>query len=165
MTIKPAKKKKDPNERIRKIGEREEVIEIKLTQLQLEDMREEVMTLLDDEERIEEKAKEASKNFASQLKTNQLQRNELRRTIAGGKRRETIIVEEHLTASNEVVRIRKDTGDQVGARTATPRELQEDLFQELPAGDPSENDAPQNDAPEGDGAFDESAFGSEPAPA
>jgi hypothetical protein len=124
--------KKDPMGRVRKIGEREENVDVKLTQLQIEDLREQVMVYLDDEERIEEKAKEAQKNFASQLKTNQLQRNEIRRTIAAGRKRVSITVEEYLTNSNEVIRVHKQTGEQLGpARTATPRELQE----ELPLGD------------------------------
>jgi hypothetical protein len=135
--------KKDSNRLVRKLGEREEVIETKLTQIELEDKRMEVMILLDDEEAIERKAKEASANFTSQLKTNKLQRNELRRVITSGKSRQTLVIEEHLTAANEVVRVRKDTGDIIGQpRTATARELQEDLFQDPPA-DP----APQGDAP------------------
>jgi hypothetical protein len=142
--------RKDPNRFVRKIGEREESIETKLTQVQIEDMREEVMTLLDDEERIEEKAKEAAKNFASQIKTNNLQRNELRRTIASGRRKQTLIIEEHLTASNEVVRIRKDTGEAIGSpRTATPRELQEELFQDAPAEEqPNATPPPEGEADE-----------------
>lgn len=124
--------KKDPFGRVRKIGEREEIVDVELTEAQLEEMRAEVMILLDDEETIEKRKDEAAKNFASQLKTNQLQRNELRRKITAKKVRKTIIVEEHLTDKNEVIRIRQDTGDKIGARTATPRELQEDLFQEKP---------------------------------
>lgn len=143
MTINGNKnKKKDPDERVRKIGEREEIVETKLTQIQLEDMRMEVMALLDEEERIEAKKDEVAKNFTSQLKTNKLQINELRRTIAACKRRETIIVEEHLTQSNEIVRIRKDTGDRIGSRTATPRELQEPMFPDPPSDPAQQNDAP-----------------------
>lgn len=140
-------KKKDPNERVRKIGEREEIVDVELTEAQLEEMRGEVMVLLDDEERIEEKAKEAAKNFSSQLKTNQLQRNELRRKIATRRVRNTIIVEEHLTQANEIVRIRKDTGEIIGTRTATPRELQEEMFSDKPPAAPSDA-PPEGDPPE-----------------
>ena len=128
--------------RIRKIGEREEMIEIEFSDEQIADKRGEVMVLLDEEERIEAKKEELAKNFASQLKTNKLQINELRRQITSRKTRMTVIVEEHLTQQNEIVRIRKDTGEQVGVRTATPRELQEEMF---PA--KQEGDAPPNDAP------------------
>ncbi len=155
-TTKP--KKTPPDHRVRKIGQREESIDTKLTQIQIEDMRENVMVLLDDEERIEEKAKEAAKNFSSQLKTNQLQRNELRRIITQGKKRETIIVEEFLTVSNEVIRVRQDTGEQLGARTATPRELQEELPLDGKPADSEQNDAEESDLE----VASESAFGAEP---
>ena len=158
------KNKKNPTERIR--GEREEILEEKLTQLAIENMREEVMILLDDEERLQEKAKEAAKNFGSQIKTNELQRNELRRTITSGRRRITLVVEEYLTASNEVVRVRKDTGEQIGQRTATPRELQEELPLDSKAEEAAESeddDPQQSDADlaemEASGG---SAFGAEP---
>lgn len=156
-------KRKDPNERVRKIGQREEIINVKLTQVQLDEMRYEVMLLLDDEERIEEKAKEAAKNFSSQLKTNQLQRNEIRRVVTAGVRRQTIIVEEHLTASNEVIRIRQDTGDQLGlGRTATPRELQEELpLDPKPADDEAESEEDESETSELE-VTGESAFGAEP---
>lgn len=113
--------------RIRLLATREEIIESKLTQLQLEDKRSTVMELLNEEESIEAKKDEASKNFASQLKTNRLQIDELRRIINSGRERTTIQVEEYLTKANEVIRIRTDTGDQIGQRTASQRELQEDL--------------------------------------
>lgn len=143
----PPKKPRDPEERIRLVATREEVVETKLTQQQIEDMREEVMILLDDEETIEKRKDEALKNFGSQLKTNQLRRNELRRTIAAGRKRETVTIEEHLNGRNEIVRIRKDTGDKIGQRTATARELQEDMFADKPPPKDEPDDAQHNDAP------------------
>jgi hypothetical protein len=153
-----AKVKKDPNRLVRKLGEREEVLETKLTQIQLEDMREEVMVLLDEEERIEKKRKEAAKNFGSQLESNKLQMSELRSTIASGKRKQTLIIEEHLTAQNEVVRIRQDTAEIIGQpRTATARELQEELFQDEPQPPLADAPAPAVAELEGFDAFDEPA--------
>lgn len=140
-----SRKKDDGARRVRKIGEREEMIEIEFTPAQIAEKRVEVMVLLDEEERIDAKKDELAKNFASQLKTNKLQINELRRQITSGKTRQTLIVEEYLTQANEIVKIRKDTGEQIGARTATPRELQEEMF-----GDKPEEGAPQNDAPSED---------------
>lgn len=128
-----------------------------------------VMVLLDDEERIEEKAKEAAKNFASQLKTNQLQRNELRRTINAGRARETVTVEEYLNGRNEIVRINKATGEPLRrengepqTRTATARELQEDMFSDKRQDQDGAGTVQQNDAqPQGDTGF-PSEFGGDP---
>jgi hypothetical protein len=163
MSTKPGTAKKDPHKRVRKIGEREEVIEELLSDDQVHAMHEEIMVLLTEEEKLEERAKEAAKNFQSQIKTAELQRNELRRTVTSRKRRTTVVVEEHLTAANEVIRIRKDTGDQIGKRTATANELQEPMFPDKPPGDQDDDPAQQSDAqgatpsgqPEPDMAFGE----------
>lgn len=152
-------KKNKAEERIRKIGQREEMFEYVLTQVQIEDLTHTVMDLLDQEEQVKEKLNEVKKNYASQLETIQLQRNELRRTIKSGRRRESLIIEEHLTASNEVIRIRQDTGEPIGRRTATQKELQEDLpFEEDPA--PQSDASPEPSAPDG---LDGEEFGA-PAP-
>lgn len=122
-----AKKNEEPR-RVRKLGEREEVIKHQLTSDQLEETKDAILCSLDDDERLEERKAEFVKNIGSQLKTNELQRNELRRQVKSGTREETVIVEEHLLTNNEVLRVRQDTGEEVGKRrTATPRELQEDL--------------------------------------
>lgn len=143
-----APRKKDPNERIRLLATREEIVDSKLSQLQIEDMRATVIELLDEEERINGKKEESGKNFASQLKTNRLQIDELRRKITSGRRRDTIVVEEYLTGSNEVVRIRADTGERIGARTATLKELQEEMFSDTVTKVPPNEADPADGVPE-----------------
>jgi len=142
----PAKKRRDPNERIRLVATREEVIESKLTQNQIDEYQRENMVLDNEVEKLEEKKKEQAANIASQLKTIELQKSELRRMCNSGRRRETVEVEEYLTGSNEIVRIRKDTGERIGQRTATARELQEEMFPDKATAEPQE---PQIDAPNG----------------
>lgn len=122
---KPSKKR---NERIRKIGEREESIVHELSAKELSDRKDDVMDLLEEVEKIEERKKEQAKNYASQLSTLELQIGEMRREIKSGKRSQTVLIQEFLTASNEVIRVRADTDEQIGIpRTATARELQEEL--------------------------------------
>jgi len=128
---KPAAKKR-PEKRgdfIRKLSEREETIEFDLQQSELDELGRQVLVLLDEEDKINQRKEEAMKNFASQLKTNKLQIDEMRSVIRERKRRIKLRVAEHLTRGNEVVKVRTDTGETVGrSRTATPRELQEELF-------------------------------------
>lgn len=123
-------KRKNPNERVRKIGEREEIVEYALTSEQLANSKDEIMALLDQKQETEEKKAEVMSNYKSQLATIDLQIESTRRTIRSGRRKETLTIEEHLTASNEIVRVRKDTGQQIGRRTASAEELQERLFPE-----------------------------------
>jgi hypothetical protein len=125
-------KKKDTNERVRKIGEREEAIETRLSSEELGEVRETVMILLDDLDLIEGKKKEAMKNFASQAATIELQVEGARNLLKSKVRRTTVIVDEYLTQGNEVHRVRRDTGEQLGARTATAAELQEEMFTDPP---------------------------------
>lgn len=157
------RKPKDPSERVRKIGEREETIRRELSAGEIQFCREELEALLDEEDNIEAKQKEAAKNFSSQLATNRLHIGELRKRIKAKHVDEKVLVEEHLTHGNEVVRIRKDTGDKIGARTATPKELQEELFQEKPSDSDPAAPVPQDAATgqEGDPFPEDNEFGAE----
>lgn len=142
MTKKPdvsptPKKKKDPNERIRMVGEREQAIEIPLTADQLDDERSAVMEFLDHKEEIEDRKKEAMKNFASQIATVELQIEGSRRLIKSKRRKVVVVIEEWLTAANEIIQVRRDTNEQIGdPRRARAEELQERLF-------PPEQEDPQ----------------------
>lgn len=123
------KKRKDPNERIRKVAEREETREVKLTEVQRDEQRMIAMSLLDQLDEIEEKKKEVVKNYASQIAAVELQLHSARQLANGGKRRDTFLVEEWLTGANDVIRIRADTGEQLGdVRRARAEELQERLY-------------------------------------
>jgi hypothetical protein len=145
------KRKKDPNERIRKIGEREEVLEIKLTEVQRDKERHNVMFLLDQVDELEEKKKEVVKNYASQLAAVELQIHAARQLANSGKRRDSVTIEEWLTGSNDIIRIRADTGEQVGdLRRARAEELQEKLLDDTPPPDDAPSVFGEPDFPDGD---------------
>lgn len=125
-------KKRDPSERVRKIGEREESIEHRLNAGELEDIKDRVMTHLDEIDKIESKKAEAVANYKAQTASFELQLEADRNLLKSRVLRSMIVIEEYLTHGNEVIRVRKDTGEQIGARTATPAELQEELFPDPP---------------------------------
>lgn len=135
------KLKKDSNEIVKKLGEREEVIMHELTDAQLNEAKDNILCLLEDRSQLKAKVKEVASNLGAQAKTIDLQIDNLRETCKTGKRRETVTIEEHLTRGNQVVRIRKDTGKQLGTRQALAEELQEDLFPPRPeAAAPAQED-------------------------
>lgn len=161
------KRRKDPKERVRKVGERDVTIDIVLTPLQLEDEHHSVMAFLDQKEEIEEKKRENMKNFAAQLAAVELQIDAARRLIKSKRRRETLVIEDWLTGANEIIQIRQDTGDQVGdARKARSEELQEKLFGDKPTDLEQQNAAPHqtgiNPPPDADFPTSETAFGADP---
>lgn len=162
------KKRRDPNERIRMVGDREVIIDIALTPIQLEDEHHNVMAFLDQKEEIEEKKKENMKNFAAQLAAVELQIDASRRLIKSKRRRETVIIEEWLTGANEIIQIRQDTQQQVGdPRRARAEELQEKLFPDKPT-DPEQQNAAGGQtgtktAPDGEFPTADAAFGADPS--
>lgn len=135
-------------ERVREVGQREETLKRPLTPAEILALREELEAILDDEDNIEEKKKEASKNFASQLETNKLQRTNLRRRIRSKEAEEKVLVKEYLTTGNEIIRVRADTDTQIGQRTATKAELQEEMFpdRKKPEAPSQETGEQQNEA-------------------
>jgi hypothetical protein len=154
--------KKNSNHKIvRKLGEREEIIVHTLTGGELAEVQDTVMALLDHRQEVEEKKKEANANFKAQLETIELELETARRTFRGRARKESVVIEEHLTSANEVIRIRKGTKEIVGQRTATAEELQEEMFPEEQgdSGEVPQDEAPAQVDPQSDEQFD---FGSEP---
>lgn len=149
----PTKKRpsKDDSPYVRKLAERDEVVEFDLHQPEIDELGRQVLVLLDEDDKINQRKDEAAKNFASQLKTNKLQIDELRGVIKEKKRRMKLHIIEYLTKGNEVMKIRADTGEPVGKpRTATPRELQEELFdKDDKADDPEAPDEIADDNPFG----------------
>lgn len=146
---------------VRKIGEREEVIEHHLSREEMAEVQDTVMALLDQKQEVEEKKVETNANYNAQFKAIDLQLETARRVFRGGVRKESVIIEEHLTAANEVIRIRKGTREIIGQRTATADELQEEMF----ADDKAESgDVPQDEAPVETDAEEaaESTFGGQP---
>lgn len=124
-----AKKKSsgDPSERVRKIGERVEVFEERLSPMQLEDVKTCIATLLDREDDLRDKLKQSAKVVKAELANVKRDMVRARTELATTRRRSEVQIEEHLTRRNEVIKVRVDTGELIGSRTATARELQEEL--------------------------------------
>lgn len=136
-----AKKRNKSDEPRRKLAERTEVVEVRLTPMQIEDERAKVVDLL--QERDELKAAWKSAKDAHKAKETELDSRleTARGAIRAAKIRREITVEEWITDRNEVIRIDKATGEEIGRRTASARELQEDLpFADPPKGNEAEAD-------------------------
>lgn len=158
------KKPKDPYERIRKVGQREESLERRLSDVEMDDLHQTYLKLGNQREDLETKKAEVIANYNAQFKAIDLQADTARRLLNSRRKSDLVIVEEWLNASNEIVRIRADTGEQLGdPRKARADELQEKLF---PEGNPADPAAQQSDAPPAQAAEPaetaDSAFGSEP---
>jgi len=133
------KNKSNGNTRVRKLGEREESVVTPLSDSQLEEVKERVMVYLDEIDAIKDKKDEAVAQFKAEAATIKLQLETDRKLLKSRARKDMVVIEEYLTQANEVIRVRKDTGEQIGQRTATSAELQEEMFTE-PA-DPVQPDA------------------------
>ena len=154
---------KDPFERIRKVGAREESLERRLTDVEMDDLHQQYLVLGNQREELEKKKAEVMANYGAQFKAIDLQADTTRRQLNSRRKSDVVTVEEWLNASNEIVRIRADTGEQLGdPRKARADELQEKLFPTKAPADPPA-DAPQIDAlPTEPAAVTDNAFGSEP---
>lgn len=133
------KKPKDPFERVRKVGQRDEMHERRLTDVEMDDLHAQYLALGNQREELEEKKAEVLANYNAQFKAIDLQSDTTRKLLNSRRRSDTITVEEWLNASNEIVRIRADTGEQLGdPRKARADELQEKLFP-----DPAQDGEPE----------------------
>jgi hypothetical protein len=125
-------KKKEPSdhnsERVREIGSaRIETITEELSPMQLEEVRRKIPDLLQIQDDIKDRLRAAAKAAKSELGEVATVLGRMRNEVATGKRRSEIEVREYLTKRNEVIRVRTDTGEQIGARNARAAELQEEL--------------------------------------
>lgn len=140
-----AKPKKNPDERKRKIGSRIEEIERVITPSEHELEVETLIAALGEKQRAEDDKKAASVKFKAIIDTAKVQISESLDVITKKRRTDEVVVEEWLTAGNEIVRINSETGERIGgARNATAAEMeQEELDLE------TENDRldRENDAP------------------
>lgn len=132
-----ARKPKNPVPR-RKIGERTETIDVKLTQVQIEDERAKVIDILQSKDELEEKLSSIKADYKAKLAELDSQKATALGMIRSGRTRRDVVIEEWVDDRNEVVRIDKETGEELGRRTATARELQEELPIDL---DPTEGAA------------------------
>lgn len=144
------KKSKDPFERVRKLEERDETLEVRLTDVEMDDLHDQHLNLTNQRDELEEKLAEVKANYKAQFEAIDLQVTVTRRLLNSRRKQIPVKVESWLNAANEVVRIRADTGEQLGdSRKARADELQEKLFADEPkdAGDAAQQDA--SDAPDG----------------
>jgi hypothetical protein len=132
------KQKVKGDERKRKIGERTEVIEVKLTPMQIEDARAKVIDLLQEKDELEEKLASVKADYKAKIAEVDSRKAHELGMVRTGRTRKELVIEEWVTAQNEVVRVNQETGEELGRRTATPRELQEEL--------PLEDAKPEADA-------------------
>lgn len=145
----------------RKIGIREEQIQLDLSPSEVENERGIVCDKLREIDRIKESAKTAAQAAKARI-TELTEERDIALRNANTKRRDvTIDVEEWLDAGNQVIRIRADSGEIIGGRSARVDELQETLFGdedgegdegEAPA---AEGEANTTDTPEVEGDFGE----------
>jgi len=122
----------------RKIGQRIESITVNLSPMQVDDERAKVVALHREIDKAVEDQKNASAKAKAHLTDLRTRQTDHVRAATTARRDEEITIEEWLTAENEVIRVRTDTHEIVGARNARAEELQTDL----PL---AEGDAPEPD--------------------
>lgn len=109
------------------IASYDEEIEVKLDDEQVASLRTTTCDLQADIDRLEDELKSASKAKRDELKELRKRRRELLKQVKAGAVKRTLKVEEYLTATNEIIVRRADTGTEISRRTATADELQESL--------------------------------------
>ena len=149
-------KKKDPG--VRMLDEREETLDVRLTQVEMDELHNQHLVLTNQRDDLEERLAELKANYKAQFEAIDLQVSSTRKLLNTKRRQVPVKVQTWLTKSNEVIRVRTDNGDQLGdPRKARADELQESLFPDKPA-DEAQGDAGQQDGEgegqmfEGDGA-------------
>lgn len=118
----------DPHARVRKIAEWDENSSVTLTKDELDEQRAKVCTLRDKQDALDDELAGIKAQYKAKSGALEEEERVARRMVSTGKRDAEIHIEEFLTQSNEVIRIRSDTQEMVATpRLATPRELQEEL--------------------------------------
>lgn len=114
---------------LKKLGDpHPESIEITLTEDQRTERRKRACDLRDQQAALAEEKKLAVAGFAQRKKALENLEAVARGQAATGVEVVAVVVQDYLTAGNEVISVRVDTNDPVSRRTATAEELQEDLF-------------------------------------
>lgn len=122
-----AKKTKGQPQNRRKIGERTETVVEKLSPMQVDDARERVCTLMRSKEELEAKRKSTNADFKSKITEIDGDIDAALTHASTARRNVEITIEEWLTDQNEVIRVRRDSGEVIGTRNARIDELQESL--------------------------------------
>lgn len=120
----------------RKIGERLEVIIEKLSPMQVDEERAKVCDCYAELEALEEERKKITADVKARIASRKAAQKEAAACATSARRKVEVTVEEWLTDTNEVIRVRTDTGEVLGQRTARMHEQQE----ELPGLEPAEPD-------------------------
>lgn len=145
------KKLKEPG--VRMLEEREEVLDVRLTDVEMDDFHNAHLSLGNQREELEEKLTEVKANYKAQFEAIDLQVTATRRFLNTRRKQIAVKVQSWLTERNEVIRVRSDNGDQLGdARKARSDELQESLFPDKP------DAAQQSDAEQPDGEPENAMF-------
>lgn len=143
----------DGSQLVRKVGEREETIEVPLTQEQLLAQKDLVCELIDAKGKLEDEKKEAMKALGARSAAIDLKLENAMRLVRARRQSVGVMIEDWLTKKNEIVRIRADTQEQIGdVRRARADELQERLFEDPPQNDASGH-GPDPDLPSADEVF------------
>lgn len=128
--------RKDPNARSRTIGDPyTQVVTSALTPSEVADERAEVCSLLDRQEQLDERLARAKAEIKGESTTIEDKLRVSRRRVSTKRSDVEVTLQQYLTNGNEVIIVRTDTDEILSRRTATARELQEDMFTEKPATD------------------------------
>lgn len=148
-----AKNDKKPaadSDRIRKLGDCAETIRQALSPTEVEEEKGRVCDLLARRDNITAALKSIKSEYKAKLEAVDERIGAARRAASDKYRELDVEVEEWLTRGNEVVRVRTDTGEVLGRRTATAGELQESMFPDEP---PPRRGAGADGFPTADEAF------------
>jgi hypothetical protein len=153
MSNRKAETKKPKEPGVRMLEERDETLDVRLTDVEMDDLHNQHLALTNQRDELEEKLAEVKANYKAQFEAIDLQVTSTRRLLNTRRKQVAVKVQSWLTDKNEVIRIRSDTGDQLGdARKARADELQEKLFPDN--GDAAQqSDAEQPDEGAGDSMF------------
>lgn len=118
-----------PLQRIRKLGDRDEVVSVVLSEEQIGKKMDESAELRDRIDAMQQKIKDVTASLKARLNVLKCDEKEARSAATSGRLDVEVHIEEWLTQGNQVIRVDSSTGDQIGQpRSARPNELQEDMF-------------------------------------
>lgn len=123
----PIAKTSDRSDIVRKLGERRETITVELTPEEIQTEKTNVVDLHGRKQNLEAARKSLMSEYKAKIEIVEAAMDTSARAATTGKKALELDIEEYLTRSREVVRVRADTGDIIGRRTARTEELQEAL--------------------------------------
>lgn len=121
------------DERVRKLGERTEEITAELSPEEVEAEKTIVLDLLGRRDNLESSRKSIASQYKARIEAVDTEITEHRLAATTRKRQIDVTIEDWLTTSRKVVRVRADNGEVIGRRDARTEELQEALFEDRTA--------------------------------